>query len=285
VRGHRFAEHDLAGLRAKLWRSHDQLKALQQVIQAWRNTDPYRLTRQDDAEAQGRYILTYSLEAIQPIPAAWSIRIGELLYTVHSALDHLAYQLAAKNAYPHTPERVTFPIYKKRREFWKRGSDGRPTRKGSGGWALQRVPGEIRQMLLEVQPYKRGDQSPRHPLWLLHQLSNYDKHRSLHVIASAVVAESYEVRQLENARLDSFKVAQGTIDRRREIAWLRYSRTNRPGIDPNPQVHVKVGFRVEETFGDDGPAGGCSILETMQAIVMYVADDVFAKRFGPYLGL
>jgi len=187
-------------LALKLVRAEQQLAAIHAGIETWGLEPPYRLDKETAAEGVGRYLWIYRLARLRSVPLEWSLLVGEFLYTLHSSLDHLAWLVAAEASAPAAPDRVTFPIFKNRQRFWRTDAQGR-YRSGTGGWALERMPETARPLIEQVQPFQLGTDAPQHPLWLLHELSNEDKHMALHVVSSAVVEQELEVERLEHGVL------------------------------------------------------------------------------------
>lgn len=121
-----------------------------------------------------------------------SLTVGDIVHSLRSALDHLAYQLALAEARRRksvlsVAERrnVYFPIHTRRRGTypnfgWKNREHAYVGRFGKDNVAI----------LKRYQPYRGRAGDPDivgvwHPLTLLHQLANRDKHRLLVVVAAA----------------------------------------------------------------------------------------------------
>jgi hypothetical protein len=103
----------------------------------------------------------------KPIPVRIAQIAGEIIHTLRSTLDHLAYQLLL-TANPNAPEkersRVDFPIY--------------DTAKQTGADAFKKVqPLGVRAIdaIRKVKPYKGGNDL----LWAISVLDNINKHRTL----------------------------------------------------------------------------------------------------------
>ena len=104
-------------------------------------------------------------------PIEWSIRLGEILYNLRSALDHLVWQLVLANG--QTPGRHNaFPIVKTE-EAWKKQAKGQ--------WALSGASQGAVDMIRCLQPYTGGIGLLFNVggFWKLHSLCNIDKHRHL----------------------------------------------------------------------------------------------------------
>lgn len=107
------------------------------------------------------------------VPHQIALLVGDVLHNLRSALDHLARALVEASGQEAIdgPGGTTFPVHTLRK---------RPARLVPSTWP------EIDALVDAVQPYNSPDaERAGHPLLVLHQLNNTDKHRLLHV---AVVA-------------------------------------------------------------------------------------------------
>ena len=108
------------------------------------------------------------------VPIEWSVRIGEILYNLRSALDHLVWRLVITNG--DTPGRHNeFPIVNDITEW-----DSHKSRK------LRGVSSRVENMINRLQPYFGGmnlsfDVSA---FWTLATLCNIDKHRHLNLVVA-----------------------------------------------------------------------------------------------------
>ena len=160
---------DFNGVRQKLQRAQTHLDALDAALNA--ENGPYRLAVEPDTEV-GYYLVKarerHSLVGLAPL-------IGDFLYNLRSALDHMVWQLVLANG--GNPERKhQMPI-----GFME-------------GWfnakAKVQLAGVHDDALIAIrgfQPFRVSDKGQRalDPLWLLSELENVDKHRLLHVVALA----------------------------------------------------------------------------------------------------
>ena len=274
--------HRLAGATLKLQRAHFHHETLHAAIQRARKSypnAPLGLIQELDAqERQMSFVVKFD-----PPPTRWAPLIGDILHNLRSALDHLMWELARLRNFGHEPPewtRATFPIFPNRGRFWRKGRDGRWT-SASGASALQRVPGDARRLILEVQPYKDGGRAKEHPLWLLHRLANADKHKTLHHVTQALVTGGYDVIEQRNVRLGDFEAASGILrPGPRVIGTLGFTQ-----LAPDAHLHVQPQFGFAETFVEGGPAAGKPISETVVQILEYVVNEVFSERFWPYFGV
>ena len=270
--------HALNGCRLKLERAIRHVEVLNLAIQGLREPGTDKLIRSFDLQTDE---FVWSVDEPDP-PATWATLMGDILHNFHSTLDHLAWQLAIRKNYGHDlpPEtRITFPIFKNRGRFWRKRSDNGKWTGLSGANTLLRFPGNARKHVLAVQPYKDGTASPQHPLWLLHALSNEDKHKTLHVVGSAIVDSELQVLEpLQDLQVDHFTPTEGRLRGLTEIGRLKLTETG-----PNPKGKLQPGFALAEAFGDRVPgAAGRYIGEVVNEIASYVIDTVFRAHFAPY---
>ena len=239
---------ELVSCHAKLARAQERLQQLATAIRDWRQPDPYRLVREEEAGAKNYTEYVYRVKVLRQPPLDWSVTIGEILYNVHSALDHLANRLAERHG---TSQQVTFPIFKNRAKFWRKNKTGSGYVSQSGAARLMLMPQDARRLIEEVQPYQSGNQSPRHPLWLLHELSNADKHHALHVVGSALVDTRVIPLNRRDAQVEIRSVNFGPFNDGDEIGRVRVWMTG-----PNPDVELRTQFATEEALAETGPAAG-----------------------------
>ena len=117
--------------------------------------------------------------ALPDLPDSFSSRFGDAIQNYRSALDHVAWQLVTHGADPNPkkPTRVIFPIYGKEVEF----SNNLATRLPG----VDRSPGGPCEFIKSRHRYKRGN-ATNDVLIRLRDLSNDDKHRSLHAMVTAL---------------------------------------------------------------------------------------------------
>lgn len=162
----------LEGVDLKLDRADEHLAFLQDKVGAF--VDEGRtIVCEFDADTS-ECVLSIAGE---PPPVTWGVRLSEWAHLTRSALDNLYWQVirSSTGAFPtgrKREERPSFPIHKDKGSF----QDGEVQL-----WVNQLVA-DHRTFLEEAQPYKaRGAWRERHPLYLLSELNNIDKHRFFHV--------------------------------------------------------------------------------------------------------
>jgi hypothetical protein len=117
--------------------------------------------------------------ALPQDPARIPILVGEVLQHLRSALDHLVGELERKNGLQRTSE-FEFPI------FWDRARYTKDSPRKIKG-----VTPAVAAVIERHQPYHRPAPTYKdHPLWILHDLNNADKHRVLIGTGSSLTVDN-----------------------------------------------------------------------------------------------
>lgn len=110
------------------------------------------------------------------LPHAWQRRVsviaGEVVHDLRSALDHLAWELVLSHSGTPTQRdarKVQFPIRKKRQEW-------------SSEYTVTNMDPANGALLEPEQPFSSSSNPDSHPLAILQDLSNHDKHRVLNSV-------------------------------------------------------------------------------------------------------
>lgn len=155
----------------KLDRANERAAALTANIATFCRDHPITLDAQLRESRLG-INLVCQMEGMTVPLKEWSVELGEIVYSLRSALDNLIYICAQIRADPPPhPRDLQFPIVQ---DFGKYANAVRNI--------ARQLPPEIADLLEKVQPYQRGrsdvEGSPEHdPLVLLNWISNHDKHR------------------------------------------------------------------------------------------------------------
>jgi hypothetical protein len=239
----------------------------------------------------------------------WGVMIGEITHNLRSSLDHLIWQLTLANGHESPKEPIArgskwretaFPIFDEREGFTATNRHGKP-RRGSGLamlWGLR--PDQV-EMIDRFQPYQMGGENThRHPLRVLQELWNRDKHRTINLAHSIVRLEEVgppsdfwrsdpdlpdvRVRIIKRMKLGPFE--DGT-----EIARLGI--TAKPvglgmsellyyfGATP-ADMRVNLDLTFDIAFEDGPPAHGGPVIATLKAITRAVGNvlDSFRHEFS-----
>jgi hypothetical protein len=151
----------------KVQRARRHYAELEVALKSFFSTNPYKFrTRKNDA---GR--LVYYVSDVTDIPVEFSLIIGDVIQNLRSGLDHLAYELWAKEANGRGREdKIYFPIDKDAASY-NRNKAGR----------TQGISAQALTIIDSLSPYPGGNDT----LWRIHTLNNRDKHRLLVTVGSS----------------------------------------------------------------------------------------------------
>ena len=273
----------LEALLEKLRRAAQHARDFMDSYQPWHHGDPYRVVcdfephpTKPDIEKR-----CWSLELTREPPLAyWAALTGELLYQLRSVLEHLAYAAASRDSHPYAPPSgVGFPIFLKRNKYEQAGVHGAEPR-------LAGMSDTVRALIKELQPFDPGwDGEPRkHPLWLLHELSDTDRHESPHIAAGFARLGNIQVGQRHNVEVLAFRPREGPFEDGAKIATATVR-----WLDPvDAEVHVNLSLGPQIAFSVPGraaqkPYAGLPVLRTLADIHGFVVRQVFYDRLGHYL--
>ena len=166
-----------AGIRLKRLRAWDQINSLKADIAFFLRNDlaPYVPSVNFDGKTQ---ILTVSVHINKVPDAMWSVRIGEIVHNLRSALDHVVWELFVKNnrQFPPSGSKSQFPIFITQAGFKTRGE----------ALFLKGINDKAIDLIRSEQPFPVSEggtgEDIRSPLWHLKELSDCDKHRTIHLV-------------------------------------------------------------------------------------------------------
>lgn len=245
--------HPLYSVSLKLERAGEQLQCLKIKMEAFLQNDAYELEAQADPQTE-RLLRVVRIK--KPFPPMWSAMIGEILHNLRCALDYLVFQLIIleTGAKPPKEAKIQFPIFIKEPGFDSRGV---PTMlKGVGISAIA--------VIKSLQPFatKEGEKSP---LWLLSQLSNWDKHRSIS-LAGASTHRIFAHQQISEGENLLFIFPAGVFKDNTPL----FGRHVPPGPEPFLERARKVEVEGEVTFyvvfKEPVTAYGLSVMITLHVL-------------------
>jgi len=231
--------------RAKLEWGRRHFESLNDEINSYVASSPYKMAAKYDF-LRSEYVAYF--EKITPVPQDWSLRIGDCLHNLRSALDALAFALAVKHVgrslTPQEERRVQFVITDDR--------DGWPNEARK---SLTLLSDDAKQIIESVQPYQTflqdrvcppfdgPERVGYHTLSLIRDLSNTDKHR--HVIVSlAVAAASAIVVKGEGFPPEGLTLAGSSgplVEGGEIVCWTFLKRPRfRPQLELEGQLTVEV---------------------------------------------
>ncbi len=175
-----------------------------------------------------RYI--FRIEELYDPPEHWLVTIGEILFNLRSALDHVAYALAVEHSGPHLDPELArtseFPIFTDPDEF------GRQRERKIGGIAPDK------QTLIErLQPYSGRDRAnattdiDEVPEWLqlLHELNRVEKHRLPPILTQLLDMGSWD------SAMPRLTHHFGPLERGAVIAEMPFHPDFHPEVSVQPQ--------------------------------------------------
>jgi len=224
----------------KIERANQHANALDATIQRWLGDRPYRLSLDADGET-GEQVCR--IHVVRTPPLEWSVVIGEAIHGLRTALDHAVYALSGLHGEP--PSGTEFPIFKDEPMF-------RNTNRPGGLWKIRGLGDATREVVESVQPFHHGGGEPeRHLLWVLHQLSNADKHRSLNLTSAFLGQSEITLEADGGVTLKRTQIgASGPVKDGAELA--RWS----VAVSDEGKVELKGQIAYGIAFDEAGPAKG-----------------------------
>jgi len=263
------AQRSLTSATLKRRRAKEHLDNLKARIEAFTNETSQSVTA--DFNEQSREYVLYAHIGGEP-DRSWPLLVGEFLHNLRSSLDAIMWQLAIPN--PVNPSAIQFPIFKdavERREAGRRisGYDK------SGLRQLQDVDPTAEPVVKALQPcFAKGPEA--HPLWILNQLNNIDKHRTVLLAVAQVGIAGFAYRRGDPSDVTILNSPEGALENGAEIYRLRI----REGSDVQlqPSVSFKVALWKSGTVMDEWP-----ITNVLGDLYRFVNQEVFPafKQFFP----
>jgi hypothetical protein len=163
------------------------------------------------------------------------------------------------------PPKPQFPIY-----LWGTRKIGKSTYAKGGAKMVAHLPPNERTLIERAQPYHAGNLRRRHPIWLLHELSNLDKHNALTEASTRVQGSAFTLLPM---RTPSAIVAMGgPMQMFAGVPFEDGAILGRFGRD----VRVKPQFSVAIRFSKGCPGAGDEAINTLIGIEKQVRKIVAA---------
>ncbi len=157
----------LEGPKLKIERANDHITELQSLVQIFCESQSY--TSRLDVEPDGQQALKVIFD-LSPFPSKIPVIIGDILFQLRSALDHLVCALAIHNGANKVSD-ISFPTGTSRDHFEKQAKE-----------RLHRLSLDAKAMVSNLEPYNGGK---GHWLRVLHSINIVDKHQALIPAAAA----------------------------------------------------------------------------------------------------
>ena len=211
----------LDGPRLKVVRAREHLQEIHFQQGRFFESNPYSVTDEFDAKA-GKHVFRIHVHRDPPKHRLAAL-VGDCVHNLRSALDHLVWRLSEDFGGSNDADTMTqFPIFRTEVGYDTRGIN-QIVRVGPGAAAIIRL----------LQPF-HFDPPILHPLWMIRELDNGDKHRELAV--TAVAAKGYA------QRIHPPKGTQGTYRLRIIIEDIKDGEIIAELVlsPPDPQVGVET---------------------------------------------
>jgi hypothetical protein len=255
---------DLTGVDLKIRRAKRQLANLKELIEATVNPNTYQFRLQYDANTAKHALTVRSVPVISP---DWSVIVGEILYNLRSALDHLAWQLVILDG--GTPGYKTqFPILKALSKGGLAAAQLRPSIRNSA----------ILEALERVQRHRGPDGNPAplydSPLWQLHRLNIIDKHRLLLVVVCVLDVDNMWWGLDDNDPRPSAELVIEPVEEGATVASFDFHGAEPPkDFDAHPSLAVAI---------HEGEVPGISLIpihDVLNTLVWSIERGVVERHF------
>lgn len=155
--------------RRKLARARYHLEQLRNEILAFREDSPYdfEVKSLGNVRWQPEFRAIVKVTQAHPIPDSWALITGDILTNARAALDHAVFPHIRSKKPDLERKLIQYPI-----------EDTRPQFENKNRWFER----PVYRVVNDSQPYRHSDPKA-HPLRILRELVNMDKHRDL-VIAN-----------------------------------------------------------------------------------------------------
>lgn len=258
----------------KLDRAYEHLNTFEDEASAWVNTEPCGVVDEPDPEGpvhptgdvQPRRI---RVNRVSEVPERLSILIGDCVFNLRSALDHLAFALARAYTPSMSDKQLAgseFPIFGPE----EMTAD---TEKRKIGCVDPAACAAIKGL----QPYNGKDAYLAHPLWQIHQLNRIDKHRTLTICRADPQDRRLCIPHgFSNSRRDAwvYMVPAPRFALKLDAILIRWAPVS---WDPDKEVSVKPYLSVEIVFDQGGVLPLQAVIPTLKRLCNFVRDDAVAQ--------
>lgn len=161
----------LVGVRLKIERAKQHLGELDSEVAKFTATSPFRIDVNDVDPMTGETLAKVVVKR-EP-PPILALIVGDLVHNLRTALDYAVWQLVDSND-GRPGAHTQYPICLTQDDFEKKGAR-----------RLRGAPQVAIQAVSLGQPF-RVAVPKEHPLWVLGDLDNRDKHRLVHIVGGVI---------------------------------------------------------------------------------------------------
>lgn len=236
------------------------MHTLKSAIQGFMEREPYELWVDSDPQTGHQSI---GIRSVEEPPEAISLIIGDVLQNFRASLD-LAWQLTIANG--NTPpipippgsewRRIEFPVFLSENDFSKNGLR-----------EIWGVSDEIRDLISGVQPFTAGQEAAAQPLWVLQELTNIDKHRTLHLTAHFIKGVTGASEPLKAGQMEVLEMISTGIFKNEAVLMV-------VAFDP-PQAELKFEAKATLDIAFDersAPADGVPVFAELLTIGSWIFE-------------
>ena len=270
------------GPRRKLRRAQRKIQTLKRLIDRWVEANPYGIYAEFNPQTGDHVLRAYARDEPREAPLVqWSIIVGEIAYNLRSALDQAVCELATSRNAP--CDRTSFPIFQYgARAKRRKDRSGRALNFSWKGAAIAPLSYRHRRIIEGVQPYHRvdtyqvayprGKRRPFYSLWMLHEMNNADKHRTILEMDTAPLESAISVTNLSLSTDWELDYAAPVYDDA-PVGWLR--------SPTGEQVKVDGYLALQVAFSDRGTSFGTwNVIHVLEWIAKTVRNVLYDLERG-----
>lgn len=239
----------------KLIRAGKHLRAIKRAIATYAASKPHKIVSKSKRKKK--------LNIPKSPPREICILVGEMVYQMRSALDHLAFEMVKRNPSGKAPpvrwdENSQFPLWTTRPKIL-------PAPYNIFTRSLPNISAKAFAFIESVQPYY-GNTAICNLLGFLAKLSNIDKHRHLHIIKPRTQKKE-SVRFVSGANSKSMMMLERGAQIEPPASWRQSDRTE--------YVHRRYSTRV--AFDERAVLGEATLLpleHLLELILKCIKRDI-----------